>query len=114
MDLSFVEYDDSGEIFHVCTVSTAEGNISPPPNNASKEVKAAHADAIKRAIAEKHAATKTQLQEHRKAGKRLLLVPDGDPLPEYGRHYVDHAAGKIIRRTDEEFEAFVAAQQPVE
>lgn len=108
---TFVEYDDAGELFHVCEVETTEGHMPPPPPDADEDTQAAHAQAVQDAIAARDAATRAELEAHRAAGKRLLVLPAGTDVPERGRHTVDHAKGKLTRRTDAQLAAWQAAEQ---
>lgn len=112
MNTTFVEYDDAGELFHVCTVQTTEGHMPPPPPDADDETKAAHARAVADAIAARDNAVRQELEGHRAEGLRLLVLPAGAEVPERGRHRVDVATGKLTRRTDAQLAAWRAAQAP--
>jgi len=112
MITTFVEYDESGEIFHVCQIDTTEGpGIIPPPFDASDKEKKAHSVRVQMAIQARVDQTKAELNTHRQAGKRLLVVPDNAEVPSRGIFRVDHAQGKIIKRTSNELANWRAAEE---
>lgn len=108
MTTTFVEYSVDGEIFHVCQVETTEGHMPPLVASATDAEREAHQEAVDAAIARRVAVTRAELNALRAQGKRLLVLPDGMPTPESGRHRVDHDTKRLIRRSDAELAAYLA------
>lgn len=114
MITTFVEYDEHGELFHVCEVETTEGHMPPPGPGATDEELAEHKQRVDDAIAARDAQLRDELAAHTAAGKRLLVLPAGTATPERGRHFVDQAKGKLTRRTDAQLTAWQQAEKAKE
>lgn len=108
MKTTYVEYDESGELFHVCTVETTEGNLRAPDPTASDEEKVAYTAQVQQIISDRDKAVRNELATHVANGKRLLVLPPNAAVPIHGRHRVIN--GAIKARTDAEFTAWQNSQ----
>lgn len=115
--LAFVEFDQAGEIVHVCEVHTTASTEAgrPPEFDAPDEDRQAFAQRELAAVQAREARVREQLDGHVAGGKRLLVLPDATPLAELhatpDRYFIDQAAGgRLRRRTDAELTSRREAQ----
>lgn len=101
MGIVYVEYDDDGELFHVAEILTTEGpDVGPPAPDLTAAQRKAHEARVDQAIRSREAETRARLQQHVDAGKKLVVLAEGADRPEPGRHRVDPATKRVLRRTD--------------
>lgn len=104
--LRYVEFDDAGELTHVCEVYTTEGvDVEQPRPGMTVEQKSDRAGKVARAI---DAAEKATVKALTAKGGRLVLLDAAAALPEAGRDRM--VKGKLTRRTDAELAAHRDAQ----
>lgn len=121
MPVRFVEYDETGELTHVCEVFTAEGPDAPPPvvepaaeptdpdeRAAGRRDRDARRQARATRVAELIAAAEQRTRDQLTAvakTRRLVVLDPAAELPVIGQHVVDVRTRQLRRLTPAELTA---------
>lgn len=101
-----VEYDEEGNIFHVCEIHTTEGrDVDQLKSAMNPTEKKKYQDQVDTAIKVREIQTRNELHQHVTNGKPLVVLPEGSSTPNSEIHKVDLTTKQIRLMTAAEQQA---------